>query len=586
MNEYFSEERPAATRTVSLPDGPPSEEQKSLPQEIDGFSPQDIEDLQWPTTRKGWPQYWAKRLGHKGNLELQRDVNTLTKALREYVKTHEEHLVDQYLLQLQESSTLTDREIEDLRWHEGQKGWIDYWEKRIGTTLRQEDIKKKIFPILIKKAEKNGVDIKVVWEKFIRSKGTEKKEKRQVRTQEYEVLARESDEIANHTDETIASYVEHYRPDRTLITDSVMTEGTKAVEYWMKRCATELAIVPPHIQDIVRAHARGEVISQKTQYKFQKYMNDRVAVARTQLDKQKQMYALKKELHAIDEHEELSNVERLHRRELSYDQSKEMLYVSSLGGPQVVTEGDIVADFDWGIEYMPNNTVPPKLWRRIRKLSAIKKARSAIFRAYNTEIARAERIALPTTTVSVEDLKRDMESNDGIHGIIAEKMSQGLLIRLSYNHPDVGISVEPSNALEDAELKYDFKLVVSQRRRGVAIEGEDLPRDEYVKAKRRVGVQLTVRHHAGRKTSQIQKAREDIHNGRFADYVKKRVDDVVLVQVPLTTYRDYFKRWLTEGSPSGGPEQYMTKEEKLFILTRVTKGIANISSEELEAFVE
>ena len=171
---------------------------------------------------------------------------------------------------------------------------------------------------------------------------------------------------------------------------------------------------------------------------------------------------------------------------------------------------------------------------------------------------------------------------------IAERMLKGFLTRIQYNHPGVRMKVESVNVVEDAELKYDLKITVIRHRRGIAIEGENLPREEYAALKKSVGIQLSTRQGSGTggKGGQIKEVKNLIgQHPEYLGFLKKPVDDIVLVKVPFETYQINFRRWLDEGKPSGGPEQYLTREEKIKILKAVTKDILDLSNEELEKII-
>ena len=60
----------------------------------------------------------------------------------------------------------------------------------------------------------------------------------------------------------------------------------------------------------------------------------------------------------------------------------------------------------------------------------------------------------------------------------------------------------------------------------------------------------------------------------------------MVVRLPiLNIFLDFYKRWINEGKPSGGPEQYLSREQKLAIFRKATKGLLNLSEEELQKLV-
>ncbi len=299
-----------------------------------------------------------------------------------------------------------------------------------------------------------------------------------------------------------------------------------------------------------------------------------------------EMKKLKEELHRIDRKEGIE--ESKNAKTIFYDEEHHRLFVNENGAPRRITEGDIMADYNWGIEYHPDMSMPPMVWRRVSKLLALKKAREKTFDLYNQELINIFHVNAPTTSWSLEFIKEYHQKNKKDQGFIAERMVQGFLTRLQYNKPELGLRVEPANAIEDTELKYDFKVMVPQYRRGVATEGEDLVRGEYVKQKRKIGVQLTVGHAGKNKQEKTNLGKQRLEEEKYKNLVPKLVDDIVLVSLRLPRFGKCFEKWLEAGEPAGGPEQYLNKEEELYILTEVTKNLPNMpkSKEDLEALLE
>lgn len=185
---------------------------------------------------------------------------------------------------------------------------------------------------------------------------------------------------------------------------------------------------------------------------------------------------------------------------------------------------------------------------------------------------RAENIGPVTSSWTPEFLENHPDS-----GAVAERMAQSIISRMEYNNPELGIALEHSNALEDAELKYDFKVLLPVKKRGVAVEGDDLNREKYIKEKKRLGIQFTIRE--GKKTKskklkQIDTAKSAVEAGRYSKYIKKPVDDIVLVQMPMKAYGACFKKWLEDGKPSGGPEQYLSEDERERLVATIISGPA------------
>lgn len=146
------------------------------------------------------------------------------------------------------------------------------------------------------------------------------------------------------------------------------------------------------------------------------------------------------------------------------------------------------------------------------------------------------------------------------------------------------MKVENSNALEDAELKYDFRIKVTAKRRGVAVGPLGQDRGDYVEDKRRIGVQFTVSTSGGGKKKKIQDAMTKIHDPRMTALVKKPVDDIVLIRLPFEA-KEMYQQWVAAGWPSGGPGAYLSPAEKTTLLTKATHPYLPFSPEDLRAYV-
>ncbi len=341
--------------------------------------------------------------------------------------------------------------------------------------------------------------------------------------------------------------------------------STESWKYWKKRLLPEADILPDYVADAFGRILRKS-FSVSDSRLFNSYIKRRRGILTLNVQKRIEMDTLKERLRDTDAHRNYTEEEQMRRRQVFYDVDGKSMFVNEGDKKKPLTYGDIVADMDWGVLYYPNESCPPDIWRRIRKVSDLSETRQKINVIFNDEISTLERIPSPSTNLSEEFIEEHIYAGDsGIQGIIGERMAKNILLRMSYDNPEVLFKVEFANAMEDAVLKYDFKIYIPKKTLGVAIEGDDMPRDEFVTNKRRVGIQFTVSNkgsYIGGKQRQIKDARGKIDEKRFTLYVKRKVDNIVLVSVPLSTYKDCFKQWLEQGKPSGGPEQFLSDEEK------------------------
>ncbi|HSE35435.1 MAG TPA: hypothetical protein VLB83_04915 [Candidatus Paceibacterota bacterium] len=295
------------------------------------------------------------------------------------------------------------------------------------------------------------------------------------------------------------------------------------------------------------------------------------------------MYALAKRLSDIDEREDYPDAEKEGRQTVFYDRETEAPYVEGRDGARhVLSPEEIAIDLDWGNRYRPDESVPDRLWRRIRKRSDIAEARRSIGVIDNEELAQIEKLSLPTTAITGEWIAEHFEADNlSFPGIVAERMAKNVLKRRVLRDPELDFTVEDSNAVEDAVLKYDFS-VVRRNRRGIATEPQGLSREEYVEEKRKLGVQFTVSAHSSKinqKIHQIEEAKAIANSEVMQKYTKSRVEDIVLVSLKLNASVRY-QRWLDEGKPPGGPERYMDDAEIEDLVSRVTAGMPASPDEE------
>jgi len=312
-------------------------------------------------------------------------------------------------------------------------------------------------------------------------------------------------------------------------------------------------------------------------------------IEKLQDEKREVMAQLRSRLADIDSLKDYPEEEQKDRRVVHYNAEAKDLFVFDGQEQRKITFGDIVADLDWGIKYRPAPVVPEVLWRKIRKLCDIAEARQSIEWAYNRELSRmgygGGSWNFPFSRIEEEVRGKDQKTiNGGYGGFIAEKMAKNFLWRMQYSHLKVGFRVENSSVVEDASLKYDFKVRFLPQVRGVAVEPEGMTRNEYIRQKKNIGIQFTTRRHG---LSKDRKVVEGMRRSLLEEYrklVKKPVDDIILIEIELKA-GSCFTRWVVEGKPSGGPEQYLTREQKIEIFQKVTEGKLNLSDEEIEKLI-
>lgn len=472
-------------------------------------------------------------------------------------------------------------EGEDFRWTPSTKGFPRYWIPRLATDP-PADLPERLVDVLCRyksqtgtgkfrtSAKENAV-LAIYINRRLRQLVDAKKEvelpANAVEAASREVVA----ELAAATNVQKATLGHEPLPESRERDDEDYRHPTtkqKWIRYWVPRLKADVEVLPDDVRAVVES---GQIhLAPADERVLSLYVGGRIRALTFKLGKRQEMDKLKAELRRIDEREEMEPLEVLSRRTLSYDVADDILYVEEGEGERRrVTEGDVVADLIWGVTYRPDASVPPTTWRRLRKLSAIKETRARISDIWNRELAERESLSLPTTSLSPKFLEEHPMS-----GVVAERLAQSLLTRIQYDHPEAGLQVEPSNAFEDAELKYDFKVVFSKKTRGIAVFDESGTRELYVEEKRRLGIQFTIGKKLVHKETQIKEAKDKLQDERLRAAVNKPVEDIVLVAVPMKDISKIFKQWLGDGKPAGGPERYLSREAKLQLIESITSNIS------------
>lgn len=354
------------------------------------------------------------------------------------------------------------------------------------------------------------------------------------------------------------------------------------LRYWGKRLQPEITLLPQEISQIVKKTASDQKLTSTEKQNFESYIRRRLMVLKFFAEKKLVMAELRKRLVDIDNGKDYEESEKRKRRAIKYDPEEDLLFVEHRGRKIPIALDDIPADGEWGILYYPDESVPPIWRRRIRKRSDIAEARRRIESLFNEELTKIEGIPMPTSAIPPQHLNEIIRKNpnSAASGIIAERMVKTLLMRRERGTSGLLFKVESSSSLEDAELKYDFKIIFTKKTRGVAVEGEDLPRDEYVTQKKSIGIQFTISanpKNLARKLEQIEKARERVEKivgkSPYEKLIKRPVDDIVLLSLPFDGYVGCFRRWEKEGKPPGGPEQFLDRAHQQKIYESVTAGI-------------
>ncbi|MBI5654769.1 hypothetical protein HZC53_03915 [Candidatus Uhrbacteria bacterium] len=243
------------------------------------------------------------------------------------------------------------------------------------------------------------------------------------------------------------------------------------------------------------------------------------------------------------------------------------VWEKSDGTSEPVSLGALLTDGIWDVEYvLDSETVP----RSVRKKYFIEKAKRLLRRELDRQIAidkQQSDMTNPRFKGGYNGLIKDREGMSQ-QGHLAERMVYSFLRKLSLDG-QLPFEIETSNVYEDIELSSDFLIRVKLRRRGVAVEGSE---DDKM-----IGIQFTIASRRARKLKKLQEAKiRALQSG-------SRIEDIVLVKVPLKRLADIFAAW-SENKPPGGPDALWDAATKKKILKGLLKGM--FTGEEIDGMCE
>jgi len=278
---------------------------------------------------------------------------------------------------------------------------------------------------------------------------------------------------------------------------------------------------------------------------------------------------LHKALKNLDDGEPVDEFRDETRRVVYYDEESERYFAEVNAKRKYPGIGDIMSDYAWGIKYVPDGDMIEPAYRQIAKRILVNETRRDIeFLSANSQTLASRMLASAKYGLGIQKA-----------GFVAEVEARELLNRASLNN-DMAVSVMRASGVEDNIYKYDFKIRVFTKNRGVDIEGGS---DTVKSSFKKVGIQFTLRPKGGRKEIKLKEGaarlREDT---KKLGLRKPLVDEIILVRVPTDEFRKSYERWLKAGQPSGGPEQFLSRDLKIKLLKEVTKGLIEISDEEIE----
>jgi len=260
------------------------------------------------------------------------------------------------------------------------------------------------------------------------------------------------------------------------------------------------------------------------------------------------------------------------RRGLYYDEGSERYFIEENGEKKYLGIRDVVSDYAWGIKYVPAGEMIEPNYRQITKRILTNEVRRDLEDIYNDELVVKGEATETTISFGIGTIERKWLSGGErerirLMGFIGEIITRELLNRLSLDN-NLDFVVTRANVMEDSKYKIDFKIRRLLRNRGVNIDSKDEP----VKTPKKAGVQLKTKSRENYLTYSVIKEPQK----------GASVDEMVWIKVNGREFRESFNKWLEVGKPSGGPEQFLSRDLKIKLLKEVTKGLVEISDEDIE----
>lgn len=316
------------------------------------------------------------------------------------------------------------------------------------------------------------------------------------------------------------------------------------------------------------------------QEKPKKKIKEKETLEHLSIRKKARMEALHLVIKHLDEGEPVKEFEDETRRVVYFDEEGQQYFLEERGQRKNIGIGDIVSDYAWGIKYVPDGEMREPAYRTLAKRVLANEARRDIENLYDQELAKiwpsSHHGRLLHVSPTQPHLEKHWKRGKELviwSGFIAEKAVRELLNRIGLNEK-LNFVVSRASALEDSIYRYDFKIRVLQRNRGVRVKSEN------TSGTTKFGIQFGAvkPRYARKKTKVIKEIKEK--------FVKELpVEDILIVTVDTDEFISVFNRWLELSKPSGGPEQFLSPELKKAILKAVTEKLVDIPQEVFDKIV-
>ncbi len=220
-----------------------------------------------------------------------------------------------------------------------------------------------------------------------------------------------------------------------------------------------------------------------------------------------------------------------------------------------VTRGELMTDYEWGIEYAFDRSVGIHDIREyyLEQLKAdLREKLDQQIITSETNFTRGDSFKQN----AYREIGKRIETGSEQQGIIAEKMVKNFLKKLAIDH-DADFEIVEANAFQDVEQKVDF---IIHRKSADRIRGAKIGES---KDSADVGIQFTINaSKVDYKEKQIQ------HTKRHT----KEFQDIVLVTLPAHKASDLYKQWSSRKT-AGGPDKLWSPQTKQAIFRGVMEKV-------------
>ena len=230
-----------------------------------------------------------------------------------------------------------------------------------------------------------------------------------------------------------------------------------------------------------------------------------------------------------------------------------------------ISVSELMTDGEWGVDYVLDATVPTRIKKRYLVERAKRRLRDLLdWQIFVDELS--SEATDPGKHHAYEELMKTRENRDeGAAGHIAEKMVRNFLRKLAMDH-ELEYEVIPGDVYQDVHQKIDFIIQKKSRVRYAKVS----------EGKTAVGIQFTINPSP---FTRFQK-RKQIGIAAKIARGEEIVDDILLVQMPLTDIRKMYDTWKRAGSPPGGPDKLWDDKTKEIVFRGVMDQF--LSPEEIE----